>query len=132
MAADFTINTDTPNNPENWFTGSNGVPSYSYTEGTDVLAFDLTNLLSSIGVVDNDLLATTGDVRSVYLALAEALYQAYDGKDGSDDTTSGRLKMTRSRAVDGTNGIRYSTYTIHVQEDVSETVTINTTGVKAE
>ncbi len=131
--ADFTTGSDTVNNPENWFTGSNNVPSYSYTAGTDVLTFDLSPLLSSIGVGDNDLLATTGDVRSVYLTVAEALFAAYDATDDASATTSNRLKMTRSRAVDSTNNIRYSTYTIHIQEDGTGTAeSFSSTGVRAE
>ncbi len=131
--ADFTTGSDTVNNSENWFTGSNNVPIYSYTAGTDVLTFDLSPLLSSIGVGDNDLLATTGDVRSVYLTVAEALFAAYDATDDASATTSNRLKMTRSRAVDSTNNIRYSTYTIHIQEDGTGTAeSFSSTGVRAE
>jgi hypothetical protein len=131
--ADFTISSDTLNNPVNWFTGSNNVPSYSYTEGTDVLMFGISPLLSTIGVGDNDLHATTGDVRSVYLAVAEALFLAYDAKDDASATTSNRLKMTRSQAVDSTNNIRYTTYTIHVQEDGTGTAeSFSSSGVRAE
>ena len=72
--------------------------------------------MNNAGVTAADLSETQGDVRSVYLALAEALWQAYDAKDDNPDTTSGRLKMTRSQVVDYNADIRYSTYTIHVQE----------------
>ena len=131
--ADFSIETDTANNPQNWFTGANSIPSYNYNTTTDELTFDLTQILSSIGVIDNDLKNTLGDVRSVYLAIAETLFAAYDAADDTAATTSNRLKMTRSRAVDSTNNIRYTTYTIHVQEDGTGTAeSFTSTGVRAE
>ena len=131
--ADFSIETDTANNPSNWFTGAGSIPSYNYNTGTDELTFDLTPLLASIGVSDNDLKNTLGDVRSVYLAIAETLFAAYDAADDAAATTSNRLKMTRSRAVDSTNNIRYTTYTIHVQEDGTGTAeSFTSTGVRAE
>lgn len=95
--------------------------------------------MSSTGVSGTDLAETTGDVRSVYLALAEVLYRAYDAKDNNAGTTSGRLKMTRSRVVDAPNNIRYSTYTIHVREDGTASggssyspPSFTSTGVRAE
>lgn len=110
--ANFTNTANTENNPDQWFTSS-----YGYNATADAITIDLTTALASTGVTDADLSETTGDVRSVYLALAEALYLAYDAKDNAAVTTSNRLKMTRSRVVDSSNNIRYSTYTIHVQED---------------
>ena len=109
--ADFSNTANTGNNPDQWFTSS-----YAFNPTTDLISIDLTSAMSATGVTDADLSETQGDVRSVYLALAEALYQAYDAKDNNADTTSGRLKMTRSRVVHDTNNIRYSTYIIHVQE----------------
>ena len=109
--ANFSNTSNTGNNPDEWFTSS-----YQFTPTTDVISLDLTAAMSVTGVTDNDLSETQGDVRSVYLALAEALWQAYDAKDDNPDTTSGRLKMTRSQVVDSNADIRYSTYTIHVQE----------------
>lgn len=109
--ADFSNAANTGNNPDQWFTSS-----YAFSPTTDLISIDLTTAMAATGVTDSDLSETQGDVRSVYLALAEALYQAYDAKDNNAATTSGRLKMTRSRVVDDTNNIRYSTYTIHVQE----------------
>ena len=131
--ADFTTETNTANNPVDWFTGANNIPSYNYNTGTDELTFDLTPILASIGVGDNDLKNTLGDARSVYLAIAETLFAAYDATDGTAATTSNRLKMTRSQAVDSTNNIRYTTYTIHVQEDGTGTaVSFFSSGVRAE
>ena len=121
--ADFSL-TNTSNNPSDWF-----IENYSYdnTGTTDTITIDLTSALTSTGVVDADLHATTGDVRSVYLAVAEALFKAYDGKDASAATTSGRLKMTKSQSFQNiapsdpdfnqSEDIRYTTYTIHVQEE---------------
>lgn len=109
--ADFSNTANTGNNPDQWFTSS-----YAFSPTSDLISIDLTTAKAATGVTDADLSETQGDVRSVYLALAEALYQAYDAKDNNAATTSGRLKMTRSRVVDDTNNIRYSTYTIHVQE----------------
>ena len=113
--ADFTNTANTGNNPDEWLT------NYTYTAGTYLVSFSLNDGLTSTGVLDTDLDADGGDVRSVYLALAEALFVAYNAKDGSADTTSGRLKMTKSQAVQNVAGttaedIRYTTYTIHVQE----------------
>ena len=112
--ANFSNISNTGNNPDEWFTSS-----YQFTPTTDVISLDLTSAMSVTGVTDADLSETQGDVRSVYLALAEALWQAYDAKDDNPDTTSGRLKMTRSQVVDSNANIRYSTYTIHVQESGS-------------
>jgi hypothetical protein len=132
--ADFTISSDTLNNPENWFTSS-----YVYDDSSKLITIDLTTALTSLsagtnnGVTEPDLNETTGDVRSVYLALAEALFKAYDAKDDASATTSNRLKMTRSQAVDSTNNIRYTTYTIHVQEDGTGTAeSFSSSGVRAE
>lgn len=132
--ADFSNAANTGNNPDEWFT-----PSYKYKPETDTLTLAVTAALASTGVTDADLYETYGDVRSVYLALAETLWQAYDAKDNNPDTTSGRLKMTRSRVVDSNANIRYSTYTIHVQEDgtasggTSYTApSFSSTGVRAE
>ena len=108
--ADFSIGT-TVNNPSDWLS------PYGYNVTSDGVTIDLTSILFSVGLGDADLQPNTGDVRAVYLALAEALYTAYDAKDNNPDTTSNRLKVTRSRVVDDVNNIRYSTYTIHVQED---------------
>ena len=131
--ADFSL-TDTANNPENWLTSD-----YNYDDTNKLITIDLTDALSSLstgannGVVDADLHETTGDVRSVYLAVAEALFKAYDAKDNASATTSNRLKMTRSQAVDSTNNIRYTTYTIHVQEDGTGTAeSFSSSGVRAE
>ena len=132
--ADFSNTANTGNNPDEWFTSS-----YAYNDTTDVVSIDLTSALSSTGVTDADLAETSGDVRSVYLAIAEALFLAYDAKDDASATTSNRLKMTRSQAVDGTNNIRYTTYTIHVQEDGTASggtsftaPSFSSTGVRAE
>ena len=132
--ADFSNTPNTGNNPDEWFTSS-----YQYNSVLDALTLDVTAALASTGVADADLAETTGDVRSVYLALAEALYQAYDAKDNTPATNSGRLKMTRSQVVDDTNNIRYSTYTIHVQEEGTASggtsysaPSFTSTGVRAE
>ena len=115
--ADFTTGSDTLNNPQNWF------PSvYTYDNINDITTLDLTGALAGLGpsgtvVTDADLHALTGDARAVYLVLADFLYSAYRSKSYSADTSSNRLKMTKSSAVDETNSIRYTTYTIHVQED---------------
>ena len=119
--ADFTNTANTGNNPDEWLTG------YSYNPTTDVVSIDLSQALGSTGVTDTDLVSFGGDVRSVYLALAEALFLAYNSKTSSADTTSGRLKMTRSQVVQNVapispdfnstkEDIRYTTYTIHIQE----------------
>tara|TARA_B110000285_G_C15054476_1_gene578792 strand:- start:609 stop:1001 length:393 start_codon:yes stop_codon:yes gene_type:complete len=117
----------TVNNPIDWLS------PYGYNATADGVTIDLTSVLSDVGVADADLQPTTGDVRSVYLALAEALYKAYDAKDDAAATTSNRLKVTRSRVVDDTNNIRYSTYTIHIQEDgVATDASFASTGVREE
>lgn len=124
--ADFSISI-TANNPSDW------LAPYSYNVTSDGVTIDLTSILSDVGVADADLQPNTGDVRSVYLALAEALYKAYDAKDDAAATTSNRLKVTRSRVVDDTNNIRYSTYTIHVQEDgTASNASFASTGVRGE
>ena len=135
--ADFTNTADTGNNPDEWLTG------YSYNTTTDVVSINLNTALIATGVTDTDLVSFGGDVRSVYLALAEALFIAYDAKDDSAATTSGRLKMTKSQAIqnlnpqinnsDGTyEDIRYTTYTIHVQESGESGSYFNSSGVRAE
>lgn len=136
--ADFTNTANTGNNPDEWLTG------YSYNPTTDVVSIDLSTVLSATGVTDTDLDADGGDVRSVYLALAEALFVAYNAKTSSAATTSGRLKMTKSQAIqnlnpqlpnfDGTfEDIRYTTYTIHVQESgESGNAYFTPSGVRAE
>tara|TARA_R110002153_G_C12920303_1_gene454657 strand:+ start:73 stop:480 length:408 start_codon:yes stop_codon:yes gene_type:complete len=111
--ADFT-NTGTANNPQDWFTSA-------YNFSNNLITLSLAQAQTDTGVSNTDLHETTGDARSVYLAVAEALFDAYDAKDDSADTTSGRLKMTKSQAVQNVAGtttadIRYTTYTIHVQE----------------
>jgi len=111
--SDFT-NTGTANNPEDWFTST-------YNFSNNLITLSLADAKTATGVTNDDLHETTGDARSVYLAVAEALFDAYDAKDDSADTTSGRLKMTKSQAVQNVAGtttedIRYTTYTIHVQE----------------
>lgn len=117
----------TVNNPIDWLS------LYNYNSTSDGVTIDLTSILSAVGVTDADLIPATGDVRSVYLALAEALYQAYDAKDNAAETTSNRLKVTRSRVQDKTNNIRYSTYTIHIQEDgVATDESFTSTGVRSE
>tara|TARA_R110002050_G_scaffold223855_1_gene359799 strand:+ start:170 stop:583 length:414 start_codon:yes stop_codon:yes gene_type:complete len=119
--ADFTNTANTGNNPDEWLTG------YSYEKTTDVVSINLGSALGATGVTDTDLDADGGDVRSVYLALAEALFVAYNAKDDSAATTSGRLKMTKSQVVQNIapiapdynstkEDIRYTTYTIHIQE----------------
>ena len=119
--ADFTNTANTGNNPDEWLT------NYSYNPTTDVVSIDLSSAHSITGVTDTDLDADSGDVRSVYLALAEALFLAYNAKDDSAATTSGRLKMTKSQVVQNIapiapdynstkEDIRYTTYTIHIQE----------------
>ena len=119
--ADFTNTANTGNNPDEWLT------NYSYNRTTDVVSIGISSAQGSTGVVDDDLEPDDGDVRSVYLALAEALFIAYNSKTSSADTTSGRLKMTRSQAVQNIapispdnnstkEDIRYTTYTIHIQE----------------
>ena len=113
--ADFTTGSNTLNNPVDWFP-----LGYTFNSTTDVTTLDLTGAMAALGftgVTDADLHTTTGDVRAVYLALAEFLYLSYNAQSASEATTSNRLKMTRSRTVDSTNNIRYSTYTIHIQED---------------
>ncbi len=132
--ADFSTQTDTANNPIDWFDGSNNRALYSYNGNNDQMSLDFTaDFLTSKGIVDNDLYATNGDVRSVYLAIAEALFDSYNAKDDAAATTSNRLKMTRSQAVDSTNNIRYTTYTIHIQEDGTGTAeSFSSTGVRAE
>lgn len=132
--ADFSNTANTGNNPDEWFTSS-----YVYSPGSDVISIDLSTAMGATGVTDADLAETSGDVRSVYLALAEALWQAYDTKASNPDTTSGRLKMTRSRVVDSNANIRYSTYTIHVQENGNASggtsysaPSFSSTGVRAE
>ena len=115
------------NNPEDWFFG------YTYTTGSDVVGIDLTTALANTGVTASDLNATSGDVRAVYLALAEALFLAYDAKDGGASTTSSKLNMTRSRVIDHANNNRYSTYIISVQEEgTSIDESFVSTGVDAE
>ena len=124
--ADFSIGA-TANNPSDW------LAPYSYNATSDGVTIDLTSILSDVDVADADLQPNTGDVRSVYLALAEALYKAYDAKDDAAATTSNRLKVTRSRVVDDTNNIRYSTYTIHIQEDgTASNASFASTGVRGE
>jgi len=124
--ADFSLS-GTSNNPSDWLN------PYSYNSTSDGVTIDLTSVLSDVGVTDADLDASTGDVRSVYLAIAEALYKAYDAKDDAAATTSNRLKVTRSRVVDDTNNIRYSTYTIHIQEDgTASNASFVSTGVRGE
>lgn len=135
--ADFSNTANTGNNPDEWFT------NYAYTAGTDLVSFSLNGALPQTGVLDDDLDADSGDVRSVYLAVAEALFQAYDGKDASASTTSTRLRMTKSQAIqnfapiqgnaDGVEeDIRYTTYTIHVQEEGETSSFFVPKGVKAE
>tara|TARA_R110001592_G_scaffold11677_2_gene57253 strand:+ start:4824 stop:5237 length:414 start_codon:yes stop_codon:yes gene_type:complete len=136
--ADFTNTANTGNNPDEWLT------NYSYNPTTDVVSINFGSALGATGVTDTDLDADSGDVRSVYLALAEALFIAYDAKDDSAATTSGRLKMTKSQVVqnlaptgsfgDGVHeDIRYTTYTIHVQEQVEQAGPYFTSaGVRAE
>jgi len=124
--ADFSLGI-TNNNPSDWLS------PYSYNVTSDGVTIDLTSILTDVGVTDADLQPNTGDVRSVYLALAEALYKAYDAKDDAAATTSNRLKVTRSRVVDNTNNIRYSTYTIHIQEDgTASNASFASTGVRGE
>ncbi len=132
--ADFSTGTDTANNPADWFDGSNDLASYSYDGNNDKISLDFTaDFLTSKGIGDSDLYASNGDVRSVYLAIAEALFDSYNAKDDAPATTSNRLKMTRSQAVDSTNNIRYTTYTIHIQEDGTGTAeSFSSTGVRAE
>ena len=132
--ADFSKTANTGNNPDEWFSSS-----YAYIPSTGMISLNTRHVMSSTGVSGTDLAETTGDVRSVYLALAEVLYRAYDAKDNNAGTTSGRLKMTRSRVVDAPNNIRYSTYTIHVQEDGTASggssyspPSFTSTGVRAE
>ena len=128
--ADFSINTDTSNNPQDWF----GQP-YAFTSSLfqDIITIDVKNAMAATGVTADDLSEPQGDVRAVYLALAEALWQAYDAKDDDPSTSSSRLKMLRSHVVDETNNIRHTTYTIHVQEDGAATSqSFVSTGVRAE
>ena len=135
--ADFSNTANTGNNPDEWLT------NYAYNDTTNVVSIDLSSALSPTGVGDADLKADDGDVRSVYLAVAEALFKAYDAKDDASATTSNRLKMTKSQVVQDLSplntinnttfeDIRYTTYTIHVQEK-AETIRVTTSaGVRAE
>lgn len=135
--ADFSNTANTGNNPDEWLT------NYTYNASTDVVGFDLTTALPQTGVTDTDLDADSGDVRSVYLAVAEALFQAYNAKDNSASTTSTRLRMTKSQAVQNLapidsdwdavgEDIRYTTYTIHVQEKGEANEFFIPYGLKAE
>ena len=135
--ADFTNTPNTGNNPDEWLT------DYAYNGTTDLVSFNLNDGLTSTGLLDADLDADSGDVRSVYLAVAEALFAAYNAKDDSAATTSGRLKMTKSQAIQNLNpqvpnftepseDIRYTTYTIHVQESGETGSYFTSAGVRAE
>ena len=110
--ADFSTGSDTDNNPADWFIG--------YAFGSNKISIPVATALSDTGLSTTDVNATQGDVRAVYLALAEALYKAYDETYNTEATTSNRLKMTKSQAVQDVAGtgtdIRYTTYTIHIQE----------------
>ena len=135
--ADFSNTANTGNNPDEWFS------NYAYNETTNVVSIDLSATFAGTGVTDADLKADEGDARSVYLAVAEALFKAYDDMDGASSTSSNRLKMTKSQVVqdlppldslDSTTyeHIRYTTYTIHVQEKVETIRATTSTGVRAE
>jgi hypothetical protein len=120
--------TPSSNNPLDWLSG------YYFNSGTKVVSLNLLSAYGSgTGITDADLNATGGDVRGVYLAYAETLYQAYAAKSTAEATNSSRLKVTRSRTIDDTSNIRYSTYMIHIQEDgVATDESFASTGVRAE
>ena len=136
MTADFSTGSDTDNNPADWFTG--------YVFSSNKISIPVATALSDTGLSTTDVNATQGDVRAVYLALAEALYDAYDAAEGTAATTSNRLKMTKSQAVQDVAGtttgdIRYTTYTIHIQEEGQASggtsfaaPSFNSSGVRAE
>tara|TARA_B110000858_G_scaffold129662_1_gene147425 strand:+ start:347 stop:757 length:411 start_codon:yes stop_codon:yes gene_type:complete len=135
--ADFTQTANTGNNPDEWLT------NYAYNGTTDLVSFNINDGLTSTGVSDTALDADSGDVRSVYLAVVEALFAAYNAKDDAAATTSGRLRMTKSQAVQNLDpqtpdftlpneDIRYTTYTIHVQESGDGGSYFNSAGVRAE
>lgn len=130
-------NTSDSNDPSDWFT-----TDYSYSNNVLGLAINNNvtvdgvsqNAKSNTGIQDADLLESTGDVRAVYLALAETLYLAYQAKQDTSTTTHGsnRLKMSRSQAIDTTNNKRHTVYTIAIQEDGTVGGGFSATGVASE
>ncbi len=120
-------NTADNNDPTNWFTSD-----YNFSSNNLTLAINNSvtvdgvsqDAKSNTGIVDADLNETLGDVRAVYLALAETLFLAYQAKQDTSTTSHGsnRLKMSRSQTIDTTNNKRHTVYTIAIQEDGTPTV----------
>jgi hypothetical protein len=119
-------NTGDSNDPTDWFTSDYGFSANNLTLPIDVsvtVGGTSQNAKANTGITDADLLETTGDVRAVYLALAETLFLAYQAKQDTSTTTHGsnRLKMSRSQTIDTTNNKRHTVYTIAIQEDGTPT-----------
>ena len=133
MPNDFSLTFSTDNNPVDWFGAT-----YSYDNVNKKVAVPLNPLVS--GLTDADLNGTSGDVRSVFLHLCEAMYKAFT-LNNEPQNISNRLQMVKTSTLSADNTIRYNTYVIQVQEAVTGTgsitllsrpATVSSSGVAAE
>ena len=80
---------------------ANAITMNTATAGSDVTLPELT---------DAEANATTGDVRDVFFALAEAMYQAYNDTASADRPT--KMRLYRSNTTNETTGIVTRSYTL--------------------